>query len=213
MPVPPPLPFPDRFFKLPRVRPRPLQKRILQYLNEGRNSSVNAVSEDLGVSRFSARRALTTMRSRGLVNDQPGFFANCVVPGIRAHGLSITNSGRRELKFLQSIPDNSDSSPLGYRILLCLMHGNPMTIGPIAKATSSLEGHVRRVMKSLQNKGLVECLYSQRRTSLGDDLITHLYRTTDLGRKVLDAGPAAYLRTVRRPTDRLNKAPKSRQMN
>jgi hypothetical protein len=146
------------------------------------------------------------MENKGLVTDQPELFAENVVPGIRAHGFSITDPGRRELKLLESIKETAEPYPLGYRILLFMSHGNVMTIGPIAKMTRAPNGQVRRVMKSLHNKGLVECLYSKTRTSFGHDLITHLYRITDLGRKVLEAGPEVYLRTVRTPKQRMNRS-------
>jgi len=77
-----------------------------------------------------------------------------------------------------------------------------MTIGQIAKMTGKQPGHVRRVMKSLQNKGLVDCLYSKTRTSFGQDVITHLYRITELGRKMLEAGPDRYVMIIRSRTKR-----------
>jgi hypothetical protein len=52
------------------------------------------------------------------------------------------------------------------------------------------------VVQSLQNKGVVECLISSTCTASGWDATTHLYRIADFGRKVLDASPTAYLRTV-----------------
>jgi len=38
---PPPPPFPDRFFRLHKVRQRPLQKRILEYLSRGGSVDAN----------------------------------------------------------------------------------------------------------------------------------------------------------------------------
>ena len=80
---------------------------------------------------------------------------------------------------------------------MCLLHGNPVTIGPIAKMLAEESGHVRRVMKSIHNAGLVDCLISKTRTSFGWDTITHLWKITERGRQVLDAGPEEYLRVVR----------------
>jgi predicted ArsR family transcriptional regulator len=199
VPVPPPNHLPPGLWKRLRPRPKPLQERILRYLNEGRKASINAVSEDLEVSRFSTRRSLAAMESGGFVKDQMELFAASIVPKIKSHSFTITNAGQGELRYLKSIEQAITPSPLGYRILLFLMHGHPATIGQIAKATSSLEGHVRRVMKSLHNARLVDCLYSKTRTSFGHDMITHLYKISESGREVLDAGPAAHLRMVRRP--------------
>jgi len=72
-----------------------------------------------------------------------------------------------------------------------------VTVGWIAKLLGKDRGHVGRVMKSLHRVGLVDCLYSKTHTSFGQDMITHLHRIAKLGRQVLDAGPDAYLRTVR----------------
>ena len=107
MPVPPPPSFPDQFFKLPKLSQKPLQKRILQYLNEGRRASINAVSEDPGVHRFSARRCLKDMKRKGFVTDQLELLASGVVSGRPAHGFSITDPGRRELELLQSIKETA----------------------------------------------------------------------------------------------------------
>jgi len=169
-------------------------------LNEGRKASINAVSKDLGVSRFSARRSLTTMKDKGLVKDQPAMFASGVVPGIVAHGFLITDKGRSELGLLQSFKEHAEPYPLGYRILVYMSHGVIMTVGQIAKMLGKDRGHVGRVIKSLHRAGLIDCLYSKTRTSFGQDMITHLYRITDLGRQVLNAGPEAYLRLARSRT-------------
>lgn len=211
MPVPPPATFPDRFFKLPRIRQKPLQRRILQYLNEGRKASVNVVSEDLGVHRFSARRCLSTMNSRGLVTDQLELFASSVVPRMVAHGFSVTDKGKRELELLRSITEPAEPYPLGYRILLCLSHGGLMTAGQIAKMVDKDSGHVRRVMKSLQNKGLVDCLVSSTRTASGYDAITHLWKTTALGVKVLNYCPSAYAQAMRTRRPGIGKSQNLRQ--
>ena len=197
MAEPPPLLFPDGFLKLPKIRPRPLQKRILQYLHEGGRPSTSAISTDLDVWRFSAQRCLRIMKNHGLVEDQWAWFAPSVVPGIKTHTWAITNQGRKELDHLQSIKEPAELHPLGYRILLFMSHGNLMTIGPIAKMTGARNGQVRRVIESLQNKGLVVCLHSRTRTSFGHDVITHLWRITKLGQEMLDRGPTTYLRTVR----------------
>jgi len=197
VPVPPPTELPPGLWKRLRPRPKRLQKRILQYLNEGRKASINAVSEDLGVHRFSARRCLKKMEGKGQVTDQPELFAPSVVPGILAHGFSITDEGRRELEFQQSIKETIDPYPLGYRILLFMSHGGLMTIGQIAKMTDKQPGHVRRIMKSLQNKGLVDHLVSGTRTAFGWDTITNLYRITDVGSQMLGAGPEAYLQIIK----------------
>lgn len=198
MPVPPTLGPPRLLFKRSVIRPRPLQKQILRHLNEGRKASIHAVSEDLGVHRFSARRCLKYMKSKGLVTDRLELFASGVVPGIRAHGFSITDPGRRELELLQSIKEPAEPYPLGYRILLFMSHGGLMTISPLTKMTGKPSGHVRTVMKSLQNKELVDCLRSSTWTASSWPAITHLYRITELGREMLDAGPEAYLREIRR---------------
>ena len=197
MPVPPPPPSATRFFKLPMIRPKPLQKRILEYLSQGGQPSINSIATDLGVWRFSARRSLRLMKRSGSVEDQWIWFAPSVVPGIKAHTFHMTDLGGRELRFLQSTTSLTEPIPLGWRILLCLLHGNPVTIGPIAKMLAEESGHARRVMKTLQNKGLVDCLYSKTRTSFGWDAITHLWKITECGRQVLDADPEAYLRIVR----------------
>jgi len=42
-----------------------------------------------------------------------------------------------------------------------------MTIGQVAKMMDKDRGHVKRVMQSLQNKGLVECLVSSTCTTSG----------------------------------------------
>lgn len=139
------------------------------------------------------------MKSKGLVRDQPEFFAPSVVPRIVAHGFTITDSGRKEVELLQSTANPVDPIPLGWRIPLYLSHGNPLTIGSIAKMSGAPNGQVRRVMKSLQNNGLVDCLVSRTRTTFGWDAITHLWGITELGRQVLDVGPETYLRIVRKP--------------
>jgi hypothetical protein len=138
------------------------------------------------------------MKRCGLVKDEWGFFAPAVVPGIKAHMWSITNQGRGELEFLQSISQEHEPYPLGHRILLFMSHGALMTIGQIAKIMGKDRGHVKRVMKSLQNKGLGECLIGSTRTSFGWDATWHLYRIADLGRQVLDAGPDSYPEIIRR---------------
>ena len=197
MPVPPPPPLPDRFLKLRKVRPRPLQRRILEYLSEGGWPSINAISTDLDVWRSSAQRCLRVMKSRALVEDQWVYAAPGVLPGIKAHTFHITDEGRRELRFLQYVANPTEPIPLGWRILLLISHGNLVTIGPIARMLGKDRGEVKRTMKSLQNKGLVGSLYSKTRTSYGHDKVTHLYGIGELGRQVLDAGPDAYLRRVR----------------
>jgi DNA-binding PadR family transcriptional regulator len=116
---------------------------------------------------------------------------------IRAHTFSITNRGKEELKFLQSVSEDRDTYPLGYCILLFLPDGYPVTVGWIAKLLGKDRGHVGRVMKSLHRAGLVDCLYSKTRTSFGRDMITHLYRITELGLEALEVGPDIYLRNVR----------------
>jgi len=197
VPVPPPPPFPDQFLKLPVARQRPLQKRILEYLSQGGWPSVNAISTDLDVWRFSARRCLEFMKSRGLVEDEWVWFMPGSLPDIKAHTFHITDLGWRELKFMQSIPEATESYPLGYRILLYMSHGQPMTVGQIAKMLGEDRGHVGRVIKSLHRAGLVDCLYSKTRTSFGQDMITHLHRITELGQEVPSAGPRAYLSIAR----------------
>jgi len=204
--VPPPPFLPKAFFKLPRVRPRPLQRRILGYLSQGGSPSINAIATSLRVWRSSVQRSLKAMKREGSVKDQWVWFASNPLPKIKAHTFHITDWGRRELKFLQSTANPTEPIPLGWRILLLISHGNLVTIGPIAKITGKPQGHIRRVMKSLQNKGLVDCLYSKMRISFGQDLITHLHRITDLGRKVLEAGPEAYLRTVRSPRQSMRRS-------
>lgn len=177
MPVPPPTHLPPGLWKRLRPRPKPLQRRILQYLSEGRKASINAVSEDLGVSRFSARRCLSTMKSRGLVTDQLELFASSVVPRMVAHGFSVTDKGRRELELLRSITEPAEPYPLGYRILLCLSHEGLMTAGQIAKMVDKDRGHVKRVVQSLQNKGLVKCLYGKTRTSFRNPGFSHTFNS------------------------------------
>jgi len=142
------------------------------------------------------------LKSRALVEDQWVYAAPGVVPGILAHGFSITDQGRRELRLLQSIPDECKPYPLGYRILLFMSHGNVMTTGQIAKMVDKDRGEVKRTMKSLQNKGLVDYLYSKTRTSFSHDMITHLWRISQLGRRVLDAGVERYFRIIRSRTRR-----------
>jgi len=132
------------------------------------------------------------------------------VPGIRAHSFHITDRGRRELEIMQSTSSVTEQIPLGWRILLCMSHGVPVAIGPAAKMTGKPSGQVRRVMKSLHKKGLVDRLYHKTRTSFGHDIITHLYRIAKLGRQVLDAGPDAYLRTVIRRVQAHRRRPASR---
>jgi len=78
-----------------------------------------------------------------------------------------------------------------------ISHGNLVTIGPLAKIVDKAPGHVRRVMKSLQNRGLVDCLISRTHNTFGDFMTTHLYRITELGRQVLKTGPTIYLRQIR----------------
>jgi DNA-binding MarR family transcriptional regulator len=138
------------------------------------------------------------MKRDGFVKDQWIRFAPNVVLEIKAHTFHITDQGRRELKLLQSKPDSTELIPLGWRILLFLSHGNLMTIGPLAKILGKERGHVKRVMESLHNKGLVSRHISLTRTSLDGHATTHLRKITDLGRQVLDAGPEAYLRMIRR---------------
>ncbi len=195
--VPPPPPSATRFFKQSTIRPRPLQKRILEYLSQGGRPSINAISTDLDVWRFSVQRPLQTMKRDGFVKDQWIRFAPTVVPKLKAHVFSITNEGRKQLETMQSNESSMEQYPLGHRILLYISHGNPVTIGPIAKMTGKPKGQVKRVMESLQNKGLAVCLISSTCTALGYDAITHLWKITERGRQVLDADPEAYLRIVR----------------
>jgi len=149
------------------------------------------------------------MKRDGFVKDEWVSFAASVVPGIKAHMWSITNQGRGELKFLQSTVQESESHPLGYRILLFMSHGGLMTIGQIAKIIGKDRGHVKRVVQSLQNKGLVDCQYNKTRTSYGHDMIMHLYKISDPGRQVLDAGPEGYLRMIRGAMQRTKRFPTS----
>jgi len=193
---PPPPPFLDRFFKLPTAKSRPLQRRILEYLSRGGRPSINAISRDLDVWRFSAQRCLQALKNHGLVEDQWVYVAPDVVPGIKAHTFHITDRGRRELKFMQCIGQAIEPIPLGWRILLHMSHGALMTIGQIAKMVDKDRGEVRRTVKSLHNAGMVDCLWNRTRASLGQDMITHLYRITEFGRQVLDAGQAAYMQII-----------------
>jgi len=194
----PPSPlFADRFFRLPMSRRRPLQRLILEYLKRGGRPSVNAISTHLGVWRSSVQRSLKAMKREGSVKDQWVWFAPGFVPGIKAHTFHITDRGRRELKILASTAELSEPYPLGYRILLFLPDGYPVTVGWIAKLLNKDSGHIRRVMKSLRNKGLVDCLCSKTRTSFGHSTITYLYGINDLGRQVLDAGPDPYPKIIR----------------
>jgi predicted ArsR family transcriptional regulator len=202
VPVPAPPAHSSRFAKCCSSKPRPLQRRILEYLREGGRPSINAISTDLDVWRFSVQRSLQIMKRDGFVKDQWIWFAPSVVPGIKAHTFHITDLGWRELEFLQLLGEPPKTYPLGYCILMCLKDANLVTIGPIAKMTGAPDGQVRRVIKSLHNKGLVDCLYSKTRTSFGHDMITHLYRINDLGRQVLDAGPDMYVMTIRSRTKR-----------
>ncbi len=195
--VPPPPPSATRFFKQSTIRPRPLQKRILEYLSQGGRPSINAISTDLDVWRFSVQRPLQTMKRDGFVKDQWIRFAPTVAPKLKAHIFSITSEGRKQVKTMQSNENSIEQYPLGHRILLYISHGGLMTIGPIAKITGKPKGQVRRVMESLHNKGLVNCLISKTQTSFGWDTITHLWKITERGRQVLDADPEAYLRIVR----------------
>jgi DNA-binding MarR family transcriptional regulator len=153
------------------------------------------------------------MRSNELVEDQWVYTAPGVVPEIKAHTFHITDTGRRELKFLQLLGEPSRTYPLGYCILMCLRDANLVTIGPIAKMLNKDRGEVKRAMKSLQNKGLVRCLMSRTRTTLGYDAITHLYRITELGREVLDAGPTRYLEALRGCSKRTSKIVRLEQKN
>jgi len=195
--VPPPSHLPPGLWKRLRPRPRPLQKRILEYLSRGGRPSINAIAADLDVWRFSIQRSLQTMKRDGFVEDQCVYAAPGVVPGIKAHTFHITDLGWRELKFLQLLGEPPKTYPLGYCILMCLKDACPATAGQIAKMLSKDRGEVRRTMKSLQSRALVDCLIGRTRTTFGWDTFTNLYRITELGRKVLDAGPDAYLRTVR----------------
>jgi DNA-binding Lrp family transcriptional regulator len=200
---PPPPTIPDHLPRVRMFRPRPLQSRILQYLSQGGEPSVNAISTSLGVWRSSVQRSLKTMKREALVKDRWIRFAPEVVPKLIAHVFSITDQGGKRLTLMQSTEMPKEPYPLGYSILLYLSHGKPVTIGWLSKMCHKDAGHVRRVMKSLQNKGLVECLYSKTRTSFGHDMITHLYRITESGRKVLDAGPCMYAKIIRFPTRRV----------
>jgi predicted ArsR family transcriptional regulator len=194
---PPPPPSATRSFKRSTIRPRPLQKRILEYLSQGGRPSINAISTDLDVWRFSVQRSLQMMKRDGVVKDQWDLFAPNVVPGIKAHMWTITNQGRGELKFLQSTVQESESHPLGYRILLYMSHGALMTTGQIAKMCDKDKGHVKRVMTSLVNRGLVRHLFSAARTKSYHDLIINLWQIAELGREVSEAGPHNYQRLIR----------------
>jgi hypothetical protein len=138
------------------------------------------------------------MKRDGFVKDEWISFAASVVPGIKAHTFHITDQGRKELKFSHSTAEEREFHPLGWRILLFMSHGGLMTIGQVAKMVDKGRGHVRGVMQSLQNKGLVECLTSSTRTTIGWDAIIYLYRITEAGRKVPDSGPAAYDDVIKR---------------
>jgi len=140
---------------------------------------------------------LQVLKNHGQVEDQWVYAAPGVVPRIKAHTFHITDTGRRELKLLQSIRQEAEPYPVGYRILLFMSHGGLMTIGQIAKMCRKHPGHIRRVTKSLQNKRLVDCLYRQTRSSFGHGMITHRYRITDLGRQILKTGVASYIRVIR----------------
>jgi DNA-binding MarR family transcriptional regulator len=156
------------------IGPKPVQRQILQYLSDLSEASVSAISTSTGIKRSSIQRSLRAMKGRGLTGDRWMDYAPAVVPGIKAHMWSITNQGRGELKLLQFVTEEHEPYPLGYRILLFMSHGGLMTIGQIAKIVRKDRGHVKRVVQSLQNKGLVECLYGKTRTSFGPDMIMHL---------------------------------------
>lgn len=198
MPVPPLPPFPERFFRLPMIRPKPLQRRILEYLSQGGRPGINAISTHLRVWRFSARRSLQAMKTRGFVKDRWALFAPDVVPKLIAHVFSITEQGRKQLPLMQSTEASTEPYPLGYRILLFMSHGGLMTVGRIAKMVDKDRGHVKRVIESLQNAGLVACHMNSTHTPSGYDAITHIYVISKLGREVLSSGPAAYLERTRK---------------
>ena len=197
MAEPPPPLLPNEPFKPPLIGLKPLQRQILQYLGQGGTPSINAISTDLDIWRYSAQRSLKLMKSRRLVEDEWVYAAPTVVPRIKAHTFHITDRGRKELKLLQSLGEPLKAYPVEYCILMCLRHGDLVTIDPIAKMLDKDRGHVGRVIKSLHRAGLVDCLYSKTRASFGQDMITHRYRIADLGRRVLEAGPNAYLRKIR----------------
>jgi len=196
--VPLPPTFPDQFLKLPRVRPKPLQKRILEYLSQGGTPSINAISTDLDVWRSSVQRSLQTMKRDGFVEDQWVYAAPGVVPGIKAHTFHITNAGRKELKFLQSLGEPPKTYPLGYCILMCLKDAYPATAGQVAKLCDKDRGHVRRVLTGLENHGLVRRYVTSTRTRWNSETITNLWEITKVGEGVLDAGPVACVRAIRR---------------
>jgi len=148
------------------------------------------------------------MKSRGLVEDEWVWFMSGFLPDVKAHTFHITDRGMKELKLLQSLGEPPKTYPLGYCILMCLKDSYPATAGQLAKMLGKDRGEVKRTMKSVQNKAPVDCLYRKTRTSFGQDIITHLYRITDLGGQVLEAGPNAYLRMVRCSRSTANIAPK-----
>ncbi len=198
MAVMPPPPSAMRFFKRSTIRPRPLQKRILEYLREGGRPSINAISVDLDVWRFSVQRSLKIMKRDGFVKDQWIRFAPTVVPSLKAHVFSITERGRKQLPSLQSTTATVEAHPLGYRILLYISHGQPMTTGQIAKIVGKPRGHVKRVISSLSNLGLVKHLFVSATTRSSFGTVVSLWQITGLGRQNLDAGPDAYLRILKR---------------
>lgn len=194
MAVPPPLPSATRFFKRSATRPRPLQERILQYLHEGSRPSINAISTDLDVWRFSVQRSLQLMKQKGSVKDQWIRFAPTIAPKLKAHVFSITSEGRKQLETMQSNENSKEPYPLGHRILLYISHGHPMTTGQIAKIVGKPKGHVKRVISSLSNRGLVKHLFVSATTRSGFGTVISLWQITSLGRDVLYRGPTSYMK-------------------
>ncbi len=195
---PPPPPSATKFFKRSTIRPRPLQERILEYLSQGGEPSINAIASHLKVWRFSVQRSLKTMKREGSVEDNWIMFAPTVVPKLKAHVFSITERGRKQLPSLQSTATTVEAHPLGYRVLLYISHGHPMTTGQIAKICAKDKGHVKRVMTSLTDRGLVRHLFHSTRTRSSNDVVINLWQITGLGREALDAGPEGYLRILKR---------------
>jgi len=70
--------------------------------------------------------------------------------------------------------------------------------------TGKPKGHVREVLGNMQTHGLVRKYIAVANTRRHSKAITYLWQITDLGQKVSDAGPAAYLRTVRSRRGRRN---------
>jgi len=138
------------------------------------------------------------MKREGLVIDQWVWFASNPLPRIKAHTFHITDRGRRELEFLQSLGEPPKTCPLGYCILKCLKDAYPATAGQIAKMCDKDRGHVRRVLTGLENHGLVRRYATCTRTRWNSETITNLWEIAKVGEAVLDAGPVASVRAIRR---------------